>query len=121
MENKEIFSGFLKDDDLWLERLNELEKYGEVEKISGDFKFNRCVICNGPWIAHDNIEDEAKCEKIKKRGEKIKEEEIQVIENWIKDIPLFKIKLAEIDRRHRACCCDKCEKFSKVEAHTKTT
>ena len=68
---------------------------------------------NGPWVAHDNIEDDAKYEKIKKRGEKIKEEEIQVIENWIKDIPLFKIKLAEVDRRYRACYCDMRKSFQK--------
>ena len=112
-ENKEIFKEILKNDETWIERMQKLEFYGNVNKIDGRFLFKRCKLCNSPWISHNNTSDENKCDQIRSRGEKIEEKDVLCIENWIRSMPSFQIKLGEIDTRQRACYCDECDKVCK--------
>ena len=64
VENKDFYEGWIKDDEVWRKRLLELDKFGKVDKLSGEFIFKLCNICNGPWIAHENVDDENLCDKV---------------------------------------------------------
>ena len=110
MDNKNILEDWIKEDDIWTERLRNLEIYGDVDKITGDFLFKACKLCNGPWIAHSNIDEEEVCDRIKKRTEKLSDFEVISVQSWIKEMPLFWTRLAEIDTRQRASYCDSCNK-----------
>ena len=118
-DNKDIFNATVSNDDVWIERISKLDTFGAVDNITGEFKFKQCEICNSPWIAHETTENSTVCERVK-RGVKFSEAEIFNMEEWIKAIPLFRIKLAEIDQRQRACHCDDCSKTFKNRAAYET-
>ena len=92
-DNKDIFNATVSNDDVWIERISKLDTFGAVDNITGEFKFKQCEICNSPWIAHETTENSTVCERVK-RGVKFSEAEIFNMEEWIKAIPLFRIKLA---------------------------
>ena len=110
MESKNMFDDWIQEDDIWNDRLGKLEIFGDIDKLNGNFLFKKCQICNGPWIAHENIDDENVCKRIQKRDEKLSDVEVLGVESWIKEMPLYWARLAEIDTRKRACYCDSCAK-----------
>ena len=116
MENKNFYDGWLKEDDIWTERILKLNDFGSVDKVNGDFIFQSCKLCNGPWIAHEQIDDEKICDRITTRGQKFSKDEVVSIESWIRRMPIFSVQLAEIDQRYRACYCDSCAKTCKNRA-----
>ena len=69
--SKQVFTGVLKDDELWKERMESLGSFGEVNKINGEFILKKCSICSSPWISHEDIGNETVCDKVKSRGEKV--------------------------------------------------
>ena len=116
METKDIHDGWLKEDDIWKERLLKLQDFGNVNNLNGDFIFTSCNLCNGPLIAHKTITDQESCERIKSRAQKLSKVEVANVESWIKEMPTFRVQLAEVDKRYRACFCDGCDKTYKNRA-----
>ena len=110
MTEKKHFFEILSGDDLWNERISKLEDYGKVNSLNGDFEFIKCDICKSPWIAHEKTDNPEVCNRKKRKGDNFSSQEIKEVEDWIKAMPMFKLKLAQIDRRQRACYCDECGK-----------
>ena len=45
MDNKDILEDWIKEDNIWTERLRNLKIYGYLDKITGEFVFKTCKLC----------------------------------------------------------------------------
>ena len=97
-------TGYKKDGDLASDIENIL-KFGKINKITGEFEFVKCKTCNGPLFGH--IETEDGCVN-KTRAKKFKDDEAKILMDYFRNLTCFKYKMLTIDTRTSQTHCDAC-------------
>ncbi len=74
------------------EDIKQLEKYGHISAMSGDFVFNHCKNCDGPMIGHEKEENECKETRIDR-------ETIDRLQDEVCGHYMFEVYKSAIDKR----------------------
>jgi hypothetical protein len=74
-----------------IEDMNNLKKFGHIDREDGTFTFLTCKTCGGPKLGHK--EEEANCKR-----KEYSEEEKQKIKKEVSINLLFEIRLAEMTK-----------------------
>ena len=99
-------TGYKYDGDL-ANDIENLVKFGDINKITGEFDFKTCKTCNGPLFGH--IDTEEDCAK-KTRAKKFKDAEAKILMDYFRNLTCFKYKILTIDTRTSQTYCDACDK-----------
>ena len=99
-------SGYKNDNEL-VNDIENLARYGMIDKITGEYIFLKCMNCNGPLFGHIHAEED--CER-KTRTKKFKDNESEMLMDHFRNLTCFKYKMLSLDTRKSQTYCDACDR-----------
>jgi uncharacterized protein YukE len=92
---------YKKEEDMVTDIMN-LERFGKVDKETGEFKHNPCKKCQAPLLGHIVTESECTMEG------RYSENQIEDIKKYVENVYFWDISIARIDKRPKAVKCEVC-------------